>query len=423
MKSNRWPASSIALAVAAAFPLAAHAAGDDTAALRQEVDQLRKEVSELRALVKSQVQSAATRAEVMAVQSDVKAVQADVTAVQDEVTRVATESVRPADTNSKAVLTGSAAVGYTDMRGSNSSFSMAEFNPIFLYQYKDLLLFRAQLATGVDADGGTEVALEYANANLFVNDTLTLYAGKFLSPAGYFFQNLHPPWINRLPSRPPGFGNEGSAAPEAFVGLGGLGGFALGETARANYSLYVGNSPLLELNEDGNEIEAIEAEGNTLSANGGKVVGGRIGVLPIPGLELGVSGGTGRVAIPGESTRSYSLLGADASYMRGGLGLHAEYIQQGVGALSSSVAPEARTWRTWYAQLAYRIPSTKWEPVVRYGDYKGPYEEQQLKQWALGLDYWFTSSAVGKIAYEFNKGLAGTPNDVDRFLLQFGYGS
>ncbi len=40
----------------------------------------------------------------------------------------------------------------------------------------------------------------------------------------------------------------------------------------------------------------------------------------------------------------------------------------------------------------------------------------------LGLDYWFTPSAVGKIAYEFNKGMAGTPNDVDRFMLQFGYG-
>ena len=398
MKSNRWHASSIALAVAAAFPLAVRAAGDETAALRQEVEQLRKEVSELKALVKSQVQSAATKAEVSAVQSDVKAVQADVTAVQGEVTRVATESVRPADTNSKAVFAGSAAVGYTDMRGSNSSFSMAEFNPVFLYQYKDLLLFKAQLATAVNADGSTDVGLEYANANLFVNDNLTLYAGKFLSPMGYFFQNLHPPWINRLPSRPPGFGNEGSAAPEAFVGAGGLGGFALGETARANYSLYVGNSPLLALNEDGNEIEAIEADGNTLSANGGKLVGGRLGVLPVPGLELGVSGGTGRVAIPGESNRSYTVLGADASYVRGAWDLHAEYVQQGVGTLSSSVAPGARTWRTWYAQLAYRIPSTQWEPVARYGDYKGPYEEQQLKQWALGV--W---AAEGKSLMSFER--------------------
>ncbi|MDQ6621851.1 MAG: hypothetical protein M3Z31_19520, partial [Pseudomonadota bacterium] len=74
---------------------------------------MRKEVSELRALVKNQVQSSATKAEVTAVQSDVKAVKAEVTAVQGEVTRVATESLRPADTNSKAVLAGSAVVGYT----------------------------------------------------------------------------------------------------------------------------------------------------------------------------------------------------------------------------------------------------------------------------------------------------------------------
>lgn len=40
----------------------------------------------------------------------------------------------------------------------------------------------------------------------------------------------------------------------------------------------------------------------------------------------------------------------------------------------------------------------------------------------MGLNYWFAPSIVGKVAYEFNHGLAGTANDSNQLLLQFAYG-
>lgn len=407
MDTNPWRASAIAIAMAGMFPLAVHAA-DDTAALRKEVEQLRQELSELRALVKSQGQTAASKDEVAAVKM--------------EVSRVAEQGVRATDTNSLAHVSGYGVVGYTDRRSSSKSFSMVGFSPIFHYQYKDLLLFQAELETAIQPDGSTSVALEYASANLFVNDNLSLFGGKFLTPVGYFIQNLHPAWINKFPSKPPGFGVEGGAAPESDVGIGARGGFAFGGAARANYAFYVGNGPRLALNPTGNEIEGVEAEGATSSAGGRKFFGGRVGVLPVPGLELGLSGGTSRVALAEEGKRSYSVAGADIAFKRGALDWRAEYIQQRVGNLASSVAPEGGTWKTWYTQMAYRIPATPWEPVIRFGDFKTPHADQRLRQWGLGLNYWLTANAVAKVAYELNRGEPGTPNDANRLLVQFGFG-
>ena len=86
------------------------------------------------------------------------------------------------------------------------------------------------------------------------------------------------------------------------------------------------------------------------------------------------------------------------------------------------ITPEGGTWKTWYAQAAYRIPRTKLEPVLRYGDFKSPHADQSQRQWGLGLDYWFAPSAVGKIGYEFNSGETGTSNDDNRLMIQFAYG-
>jgi hypothetical protein len=299
---------------------------------------------------------------------------------------------------------------------------MVGFNPIFHYQYKDILLFETELETSIQPDGSTEVALEYANFNVFLNDYVSLFGGKFLTPVGFFIQNIHPAWINKFPSKPPGFGVAGGAAPESDVGLGARGGFGLGSSARANYAAYVGNGPRLELNGAGDEIEAIEAEGATSSAGGRKFVGGRFGILPMPGLEVGVSAGMSKIGLAGEGKRRYAVAGADVSLKLGSFDLRGEYIQQRVGALATSAAPEGGAWKTWYSQVAYRIPSTDWEPVLRYGDFKSPHADQKLRQWGVGVNYWLAANAVAKFGYEFNKGDPGSANDANRLLLQFAFG-
>lgn len=125
------------------------------------------------------------------------------------------------------------------------------------------------------------------NLNYFLNDDVTLFGEKFLSPIGYFRQNLHPSWINKFASEPPGFGHDG-ATPSSDVGAGARGGFHFG-AMKAKYALYAGNGPRLELNAAGDEIEAIEAEGATSNPARTLLVGGRFALQPLPSLEVGVS--------------------------------------------------------------------------------------------------------------------------------------
>lgn len=320
------------------------------------------------------------------------------------------------------VLTGYGSANFIDPERQHSSFG-TQFSPIFLFRYKDLLLWESELEFKLNTDGSTKTVLEYGALDWFMNDYMILVGGKFLSPLGYFFRNLHPAWINKLPSNPVGFGHDG-AAPEADVGLQLRGGFPI-RTSQANYSVYVANGPQAKV-EDG-EIHGIEAEGFPSDRDGHKVLGARIGFLPIPSLEIGLSGATGKIGLfkSGtiiESSRTYCVLGADASYRYSNLDLRGEFIQQRVNSKKSSSVPSGGTWKAWYVQGAYRFFETPWEGVVRYGDFSSPHDTQKQKQWTLGLDYWFGPSAVAKAAYEFNHGKSGSTTNNDRALLELAFG-
>jgi len=327
--------------------------------------------------------------------------------------------------NTVAHLAGYGDVGFADVKGGNNSFYAANFNPIFHFQYKDFLFFETELELMTLPEGGTQVELEYANLNYLVNDYVIAFAGKFLSPIGFFKQNLHPSWINKFASAPPGFGHDQVGAPTSDIGAGARGGFFMG-SVKANYAYYVGNGPRLELNEAGDEIEMVEFEGATSNADNTLFFGGRFGLNVLPNLQMGVSAGSSKVAVVTaggiEPTRSYSVGGFDAAFQYRGIDLRYEYIQQKVGDLATSVAPEGGTWTAQYAQAAYRFQGTGWEPVVRWGKVDSPHPDQETKQTGLGINYWFAANAVVKLDLEHNQGLADTPNDQDRVLAQFAYG-
>lgn len=326
--------------------------------------------------------------------------------------------------NTVAHLAGYGDVGYASRKGGTSSFNAANFNPIFHFQYKDALFFETELETSLQEDGSTEVAVEYVNLNYLVNDYVTVFAGKFMSPIGFFRQNLHPSWINKFASAPPGFGHDG-AAPSSDVGAGVRGGFFLG-SLKATYALYAGNGPRLELTAAGDEIEAVMAEGATSNEDDKMLVGGRFGLNVLPNLQLGASAGSSKVAVeaPGglEPTRDYEVGGFDAAFQYRGIDVRGEYIRQKVGELASSVAPESGTWKARYVQAAYRFRGTGWEPVLRWGKFDSPHADMRQKQTGLGVNYWLAANSVVKLDYERNEGLAGMPTDADRVLLQFAYG-
>ena len=346
-----------------------------------------------------------------------------------EANKVAIQATQSATTFTDATsvthLSGYASADYVSVENGPSAF-VANFNPMFHFLYENKILWEAELEVVVEENGETEIGLEYTTVDWFLNDNLTLIAGKFLSPIGNFRQNLHPSWINKLPSAPPGFGHDG-AAPISEVGVQ-LRGVAPMGNSRLNYAFFLGNGPKIE-GEDG-EIHAIEAEGFASDPDDEKVFGGRVAFLPIPSLELAVSGATGDAAVveddgidvEGDPKRGYQVLGFDASYQWNNLDLRGEYVKQEVDPNPLSIAPEGGVWETWYAQAAYKFADGKWEGVARYTDFQSPHADDTQEQLALGINYLITPSAFLKFGYESNKGEPGEITDADRWILQIAYG-
>jgi len=338
--------------------------------------------------------------------------------------------------NTLAHVAGYASINYVDAQNSDGSYNVGNFSPIFHFQYRDLVMLESELEFSVKPDGETEVGIDYLTVDWFINDYMVLVAGQYLSPIGNFRQNIHPSWINKMASPPPGFGH-GGAAPVSDMGLQLRGGFPTG-SMRSTYAVYVSNGP--ELNSftaNGSDfvLEAVMAQGFGADRDGNKVYGGRYSLLPMNGLELGISGATGKASVTkldtagvvtelaAENARDYNVFGLDVSWHLKTLSVFAEYIKTDLGsAKSGQTASAGANWQTWYTQASYQFPSIKLEPVLRYTDFNSPEASKDQKQWMLGLNYLFTSNFIAKVGYEFNDGLSGTKADDDRVLLQFAYG-
>ncbi len=391
-------------------------AEDDMAVMKSRIESLEKELSEIKTILEKQVQQSATKEEVQAVKKDI------------EVAR--SEQSEWKNYDSAVHLGGYGSVGYTSGDQDNDRFFQASYNPIFHYTFRDLLMLQTELEIEVEDDGDTEVALEYMMIDWFLNDYVAVMGGKFISPLGYFRQNLHPGWINKLPTAPVGFGHD-QAAPIADVGLQLRGGVPLGDTMFANYSFFVSNGPNeLELNEDGDEIEAVETAGATGNDDDNFLFGGRIGFVPVANVEIGFSGAFGDVGLEddGFADRDYNVYGVDGFGRWKDFDLRGEWIRTEVDSLATSVAPDSQEWDAWYLQGSYKFSQIPYEylrnfeAVVRYGDYDSNHADQRQEQWALGLNYLIAPQAIAKMGYEFNDGLEGEPTDEDRLLIQLSYG-
>ena len=162
--------------------------------------------------------------------------------------------------------------------------------------------------------------------------------------------------------------------------------------------------------------------GTTPDVNNEKAIGGRIGFLPIPNLEVGGSYQTSRTNGP---DGRYHLVGMDAAYWYEGLELRGESIW-----LSRDTREGDFDKWGYYVQAAYRLkylPTNgealggqlgRLEPVVRWGQVldAGPFNRQQL---AFGMNYWLYDSVPIKFSYELNW---DTIEPDDRLFVQVSYG-
>lgn len=381
-------------------------------------------------------------------QKRIDVLQSQITALSSEVQQ-ASEWKNP---NTLMHMAGYADTGYIKVQGQDGSFRVGSFSPIFHLQYRDTVMMETELEVEVGENGDTSLAMEYMTIDWFFSDYAALVVGKFLSPIGQFRQNLHPSWINKMASAPPGFGHDG-AAPDSDVGLQVRGGFPAAGM-RINYAVYASNGPELntEAEDDGAggyeyALDGVAAEGFNADRDGNKTFGGRIGILPMDSLEIGLSAAGGKatvtnietvasppppdIDIASENARDYKVIGADFVWFTGNMSLRGEYVKTDVGAdhsVSSQAASAGASWRTWYTQLAYRLPQSKWEGVIRYTDYDSPHDSVDQKQTALGINYLVSNNFIIKLTHELNVGKTDPATgkafatDSDRTLLQLAYG-
>ncbi len=331
--------------------------------------------------------------------------------------------------SSKFLVTGYASTGFEKRENNNSSFD-ASFSPGFHFRLNDNLHVSAELEISV-ADEKTETELEFVQADYFAHDNLILSAGKMLLPFNAFGERLHPQWINKLPSLPVIYGAHGGdgVSPGIIpiltdIGIQAHGGVELGNESMAKYALYLVNGPQSESGMEGEEahdkVELAFGESGH-DNNNNKAFGGRVGILPISGVEIGWSGLGGKY----RDNEGFFVWGSDAEFHYGGLELRAEYLDLAVDRAGLS----DQNQNGFYGQVAYRLGRSAFtsnlpqfykdlEFVGRYGSAETTVGT--IDQLQVGFDYWVAESAPLKFAYEFNSG-EGDLSD-DRLLTQFSYG-
>lgn len=314
-----------------------------------------------------------------------------------------------------------------------SSYVGSAFAPIFLFKHSDKLMFEAELEFGLE-NNELEIGLEYADVMYVLNKNMTVRAGKFLLPFGTFMERLHPAWINRLPTRPLGFGHDG-IAPSSGIGVELRGAFDLGGP-KLNYSVYSTNGPRLKDGSEEPEEAGMLMFQNFEDNNTSKAFGGRIGLLPFAdsSTELGFSAySTNGV---GETNSVYEDVGAflyalDFAFVKqipaikGFVDIKGQYNNSNIDdAIFTETHEDGdeeeytfdNKSNSFYTQLSYRPTMAssdflkKLELVGRYSNFNAPEGaewEEQSDQFAFGLNYWLTWRSVIKVAYQTTDSVGG----------------
>lgn len=387
--------------------------------LQQDMDALKAQMQELQK--KGPPQRAETEQAIDELEKEIKKVKS------------LAEAARPGE--NKFLLAGYGFAGYSDKKGEISSFT-AGFNPVFLYKPTDRIFYEAELE--VELEGADEVAfdIEYMQLAYVLNDYVTLGAGKFLSPNNYFMERQHIAYINKLPTFPDFIDGDARLQAHTQLGFQARGAVPVGPTT-LGYAVYVANGPRIRT--AGDSAGTLKFK-NFEDNNYNKAVGGRIGFLPIPQLEVGYGFEVAEVgaagAFDGLQAVSHAL---DLSYVRasellkGTVDLRAQLVWLDID--NPNVAP--LTFKNnrsgGYVQFAYRpskleAPILKnLEGVVRYDWLDLPKEAPNnfdSSNWTLGLNYWLGSHTVLKAAYQFGdrKDPAGVKENTDAFLIQVATG-
>jgi len=358
--------------------------------------------------------------------SDIDALHEEVDALKSEI-----KGVVPGTT--RFLIAGYGTAGFTARSGEDPFFDAA-FNAIFLWKFTDRLLFEGELEFEFE-DGNTTTNLEIAQASYLLNDYMTIGVGRFLNPMDYFVERQHMNWVNKFPDKP--LAVYDGLLPESELGAQLRGVIPIGPT-KLEYAAFVANAPDLITMPNGDFSTLGMLDFDNTSNHGGHVtVGGHVGFIPIPELEVGYGIQRSKVG-PRDNAVEAILQSVDFNYVRdstllkGLINFRAQWVWSHVGNFiydpdgSQGFGPFEfnNNRKGGYAQLAYRPTGfgniiKNFEPVVRYDRFdqlNTPFGFDE-ERWSFGLDYWLTSSAVIKAAYELDTKNNGARNQ-NAFMLQ-----
>jgi len=260
----------------------------------------------------------------------------------------------------KFMLSGYGVTSFIKEQANPSQFETA-FMPIFLFKATDKLFFEGEIEIEIE-DGGEEIALEYGQIFYIMNDYLTFGAGKFLNPANYFIERLHPAWINKMPDKPLMVSHGKNIQASQHLGFE-LRGAVPVKASKITYTFFVGMGPVLDPT-TGN-VTFTNYEDN----NDNKIIGGRIGFLPIPRLELGYGIEVAKVGDMDTNLENVQAINqvVDFSYakgikgLKGGIDLRAQVVWLNIDNPNIGSLTYDNNSVGGYAQIAFRPYNVKSE--------------------------------------------------------------
>ncbi|HWB59227.1 MAG TPA: porin, partial [Chthoniobacteraceae bacterium] len=350
------------------------------------------------------------------------------------------------------VLAGDAEVQFGRTTGQHSSFTLADFAPVFLYRANDNILFEAgfdinlqnggvTLANGQTGNLGTQtsVTLTFAQLDYTLNDYVTIVAGEMLLPLGTYTER-NAGWLNKIPDDP----LARSVLPESGAGVQLRGAIPVGKTGDAfSYSVYgvngpgsvdgSGNSTYTDSNGNvmpnldlGGNI-GITSNGNNANLNNNPSGGGRLAYFkpfkPHYDVEAGISGQTGEWDNSGDRWSAFVF---DAAvHLSPNFEVKGEYINSWVGTTDiGTYQPHG-----WWIQGGYKLAGLNLEmPYINNVELVSRYDTlddglgTKTQRATAGFIYYFTDTLLLEGDYEWlhSRGPNAMPDS--GFVLQLSYG-
>src|SRR5438034_483202 len=251
-------------------------------AMKQELDALKATVQQMTAGAVPAPVEAPTAKKGVSEEKQVVAVPPETATeeLRQEVETLKTQVKETFPGSTKFLMAGYGTAGFTAQSGQDPFFDAA-FNALFLFKMTDRLFFEGEMELEFE-DEETTINLEVAQASYLLNDYMTIGAGRFLNPMNFFVERQHMNWVKKLPDKP--LAVYDGLLPESIIGVQ-LRGVIPINLMKLEYSAFVGNAPGLITTPD-DTLGMLDFD-NDANAGGHVAVGGHVGFLPIPEIEVG----------------------------------------------------------------------------------------------------------------------------------------